>query len=468
MLKVAARASNGTTATLKATIGETTVTEALPNFSAEGKGITTAGVASFDDGEFAKDGKGYGWQWRYLAFTLDNKGEVTLQIDAEANSINQWCSFGDVAVVSNVNTDELETAYNSFTPTLGFQKDEYAPYNNVTRIEAYNQAKAIVEGTVVPSTQVEVNAITNALNTEWVKNANDVDAIYNGTFAEIGTGNNPKGWTRSNNGWGQQITGLTAEANGVAEGTTTAWYYNNNGAWQYGNDGVYTMPLAASTKDVLKFKYSKHGGDTNNWMKASVLNESNEGLDVVQYPGASDNTVYQSASAYFTTGEAGNYILSLEQNGNVHLTDVSLVKAESTEYALSEEAEAAPAEMAYYETVALTRTLKANIWNTFSVPFDMEIPGGWTVKEFDTADGSTLNFKAATEIVAGKPYLVKTDGEDYENPTFKGVVRLPRARPLARPTTSSLPRSTTRVWLPMAVLLIWLPTALLRSLPLVV
>ena len=425
VLKVAARASENVTATLSATIGETTITEALPNVGANGKGITTSGVASFDDGDFARDGEGYGWQWRYLAFTLESEGEVTLQIDASVTGhSHEWCSFGDVAVVSNVTTDALETAYNNFTMhTLGFENGQYAPYNNVDLLEAYANAKAIVVDGAVPSTQAAVDALTTTLTAAAWSEANDgdVNAIYNGTFAQTGTGNNPKGWTRSNNGWGQQITGLTAAANGVDSETTTAWYYNNNGAWQYGNDGVYTMPLAGNQAYVLKFKYRKNGSDWQTWMKASVQNDDEEGLAAVEYPGAADGTSFESATAYFSTGAAGNYILSIENNGNAHLTDVSLEKAASTTQTISETATSVQTENYVYADVQLTRTLSASNWNTFSVPFDMAIPEGWTVKEFDSATDNVISFKTATTIVAGKPYLVKPTA-NVVNPTYNGVI----------------------------------------------
>jgi len=51
--------------------------------------------------------------------------------------------------------------------------------------------------------------------------------------------------------------------------------------------------------------------------------------------------------------------------------------------------------------------MTANVWNTLVVPFDMDIPSGWTVKEPTTFDGSTLNFKDASSIEHGKPYIVK-------------------------------------------------------------
>ena len=74
--------------------------------------------------------------------------------------------------------------------------------------------------------------------------------------------------------------------------------------------------------------------------------------------------------------------------------------------------------------VTLTRTLQAGGWNTFTVPFDLATPSGWTVKELKETDLSagtlTLAFDNATSIEAGKPYLVKVDA-NVVNPTFSGV-----------------------------------------------
>ena len=434
VLKIAARASSGTTAKLKATVDGIDVIEDLPNFDATGKGITTAGVASFDDADdFANSDNGYGWQWRYLYFEVATEGEVTLQIDASANSTHQWCSFGDVALISNVDIAALTNAYNNFQmdKTLGFQNGEYAPYTNAALLQAYADAGAIVNETAEPDDQAQVNELTATLNAAaWVQNTEDVDAIFNGTFAETGTGSNPKGWSRSNNGWGQQITGLTAEANGVNAGTTTAWYYNNNGAWQYGNDGVYTMPLAANQLYKLSFKYRKNGGDWQSWMKASVLNADDEGLAVVEYPGADNGTTFQSGVAYFTTGAAGNYILSIEQNGNAHLTDVSLVKAETTDLTFYDTSTSVPTN-GYYETMCIARTLTSGMWNSFSLPFSLSADqlsaasvAGYNlgaIKKFSSANGGEITMEDATEIVAGEPYLVKPSTM-ITNPVFNDVI----------------------------------------------
>ncbi len=182
------------------------------------------------------------------------------------------------------------------------------------------------------------------------------------------------------------------------------------------------MPLAASQAYKLTFKYRSHASNSNNSMKASVLNDSDEGLAEVTFAKNGDATKFVTATAYFTTGAAGNYILSLTQSGNTHLTDVSLVKVASTTKNISEEATAVASEnQTYYETASLTRTLSASYWNTFSVPFDAAIPDGWDVKEYDSADGNVISFKNAESFVAGKPYLVKPT-TDAENPVFNNVI----------------------------------------------
>ena len=74
--------------------------------------------------------------------------------------------------------------------------------------------------------------------------------------------------------------------------------------------------------------------------------------------------------------------------------------------------------------VSLIRTLDANIWNTFCVPFAFKVENsalaGAKVKEFDKIDGTTMYMKDATYILPGRPYLVKPTAE-IKNPTFSAV-----------------------------------------------
>lgn len=75
--------------------------------------------------------------------------------------------------------------------------------------------------------------------------------------------------------------------------------------------------------------------------------------------------------------------------------------------------------------IKLTRTLVANKWNTFCVPFETEIAGtaleGATIKAIGTVVGNVINLEDATKIEAGMPYLVMPNTDDIVNPTFKSV-----------------------------------------------
>ena len=95
--------------------------------------------------------------------------------------------------------------------------------------------------------------------------------------------------------------------------------------------------------------------------------------------------------------------------------------------------------------VTLTRTLQTGSWNTFSVPFDLDTPNGWTVKELESSSVAgttvTLNFKDAASIEAGKPYLVKLNANDEAviDPTFTGVTVSNAAEPTVTDLVNFIP-----------------------------
>lgn len=69
----------------------------------------------------------------------------------------------------------------------------------------------------------------------------------------------------------------------------------------------------------------------------------------------------------------------------------------------------------WYTSVNVDRTIKADKWNTFVVPFDMAIPEGWEVKALVgsqlNGDNITLEFGDATSIEAGVAYMVRCTEE---------------------------------------------------------
>ena len=113
VFKAAGRKSANAFMKLSVKNGETLVGEVsnFPNGNV-GLGITTDGTASFDSNDqFANNNNGWGWQWRFVPFTLDADTEITFEIEAGANAIRNWASFGDYTVMAKPSVDASLTVY---------------------------------------------------------------------------------------------------------------------------------------------------------------------------------------------------------------------------------------------------------------------------------------------------------------------------------------------------------------------
>lgn len=146
VFKVAGRKSADATLELVVTMGET-VLGTVNDFpsSNEALGINKAGAASFDANDpagFSKDGKGHGWQWRYVRFVLEEEATVKVAIHAETNKIYNWVSFGDY--------------------TLQMSEDTYLEANKPKLDAAIAAAEALVN--TRPMGDAENTALQNALN----------------------------------------------------------------------------------------------------------------------------------------------------------------------------------------------------------------------------------------------------------------------------------------------------------------
>lgn len=112
VFKAAGRKSADATMTLSVKNGETALGEVV-NFPSgnRGRGIATDGTASFEGASYACKNEGYGWQWRFVPFTLTEETTITISIEAGANLIHNWASFGDYSVMAKPNTAASEVAY---------------------------------------------------------------------------------------------------------------------------------------------------------------------------------------------------------------------------------------------------------------------------------------------------------------------------------------------------------------------
>lgn len=173
VFKAAGRKSADATMTLSVKNGETSLGEVV-NFPSgnRGFGITKDGKASFEEGSFAcynnqtKKEEGYGWQWRFVPFTLTEETTITISIEAGANLIHNWASFGDYSVMAKPNTAASEVAYNqavdAANAALNNEANQVVTGEERTKL---NEAVAADKGTTVESIDAATAAVKAATET---------------------------------------------------------------------------------------------------------------------------------------------------------------------------------------------------------------------------------------------------------------------------------------------------------------
>lgn len=146
VFKAAGRKSANAFMKLSVKNGETLIGEVsnFPNGNV-GLGITTDGKASFDSNDkFANNNNGSGWQWRFVPFTLDVDTQITFDIEAGANEIHNWASFGDYTVMAKPSVATSTAAYNQ-------------------AVKAANEALAVEANKIVTGEELaNLNAAINA------------------------------------------------------------------------------------------------------------------------------------------------------------------------------------------------------------------------------------------------------------------------------------------------------------------
>ena len=379
-----------------------------------------------------------------VKFTLDATGDVVIKASNTKGSENSDASFikadnfklykGDV--MTNDYT-ALNTAIEAAEAnTLGFDKDEYAPYNNVEALSALSNAKAVDQEKKIAQPLLD-GIVSNLTSATWTPNATDVDAVFNGSFSSDVEGDwGLTGWTT--NAWGQQRNDLPANSGA----NTNYGYYNQSGSLQYGNAGVYTMPLKANTIYSLTFKYASFDNNNNNkGMTVSVLN-GEEGMAAMNFD--ANSTLYNVADGFvtktlvFATGTAGNYVLTLANSGNTVMTDVSITKAASQTLTFADDAAVPTYAPGTYPSVKITRTLTANRWATAVYPF--AVSGVDNIAVLDSYDSGTgvIGFTTAAASTANEPFLMRSTEGTSEISLSDVEVAATVANPVATKSGASL------------------------------
>lgn len=109
VLKCAGRSSSDA---VVATMSVDDLSVRFPTKADVGYGIDISGCANFSpEGEYANNGKGRGWEWRYLPFTLSESQEVAIMLSATvSDAVHQWVSMTSLSLLREPQTDTRITS----------------------------------------------------------------------------------------------------------------------------------------------------------------------------------------------------------------------------------------------------------------------------------------------------------------------------------------------------------------------
>ena len=351
--------------------------------------------------------------------TIGFDGKLNIKINVASTNAS-WITFRNVKYEKTADavapTEAEVAALNEAIEaaeayTLGFEADEYAPYNNVAGLEALANAQDVKENAI--EWQSAVVAATEALAAAtWTANTAEVNAIYDGDFAiheayEEGSANTVlPGWNTVS-GNIRRVLKTVASYPGLAEASAGAAVFTHAGNYQYGNTVGYSVPLKANTVYAFSIKVAGWNNEERKDVSVSVLN-GEDGLPVTNLGVATkdivgnDNNVagFTEYTKVFKTGAAGNYVLSYMPMNNASFTDVVLKKAGT-------------------EEVTVTSAGLA----TYVSDYDLDFTG-LDVKAYKAkVTGTDIVFTQVYEVPAGQGVLLRGEGT-FEVPVTVGVAAL--------------------------------------------
>lgn len=197
----------------------------------------------------------------------------------------------------------------------------------------------------------------------------------------------------------------------IADGNNYVALSNTPEALTITVSGAY---FGIQLKDGNYMKYGDGGKLGNAWADGTSLDpwafESFHGATGLFFL----KNIGQSSYLYaFSTGAAqkGAQLWGTPETNNTRYAWALISKGDyerwQNSFTLSETTGFSATRDIYNVNVTVNRTLTADVWNTFVVPFDMSIPEGWTVKAPTAFGIDGVTFSDAASIEAGKPYIVK-------------------------------------------------------------
>lgn len=449
VFKAAGRKSADATMTLSVRNGETSLGEVV-NFPSgnRGRGIATDGTASFEGASYACKDEGYGWQWRFVPFTLTEETTITISIEAGANLIHNWASFGDYSVMAKPNTAASEVAYNQAVDAANAALNNEANQvvtgeeksnlnaaiaadkgTTVGSIDAATSAKDATDKTNVIYTAARAYAESNGM-AEGVEGAVDCTAsVVNANFAD-----KLNGWSSSQNGGNLQT--LSGESWTTSEGVTETPYYDYWNGSANNQHAYQNVSGLQAGKYIVTIKARALAG-FNLYML--INDEKKVDINEIGNTGGLFGRGWNDYTAEFEVGNDGMVKLEVanmpaqNQAGWFGFGDVRLFKVADLDAITLNENETCNPE-AKVADVTLNRTLTTH-WNSIVLPFAVskeqiaaQFGEGTVVAAYKDATidetSTTLNFEVVEKMQANVPYLIKPTqaGNTY---TFEGVAIKP-------------------------------------------
>ena len=359
----------------------------------------------------------------YLAQTTPQmpKGTytITLNYNGGVKNVNGGDLMTNMVAFANTATQALDTSY--VAPGAGTCSFEYvntadAPITLGVKTTGETNANWIA----LDNFKIEYHGTEDEYNTAYEnmvplrRNVSDYLKDYTRyicnascSYNEISSYFSKRSWSRSGSatGYAEAPAAITSDA------TLGISYWNQSAQTD-------TYLIYQTVKGLPAGKYRLTG------KAAATVWNNNNGSDnrsgVFFFAGDQQTEV--------TTAKYGNYTVDFsvangeevtmglkagKNNANTWCFLSSLQLVRFSDVTLSETDTELPEAEELVGTVTVNRTLKSDRWNTLCLPFGMAVPDGWTVEELnaEASTGSSLAFKTASAIEAGKAYIVKTDAD---------------------------------------------------------
>ncbi len=269
----------------------------------------------------------YTYGVKYLGFA--NANAQWFIYSPQSVTITSYAAAADATDYAN-----LATAIEAYdNATWGFEKDEYAPYNNLEAMANITAAKDINSEGI--NSKLLVNSLIDEI--ALVANAEEVNAFADPTFAKSGNDAAQLGWITDHSaglGGATHARAFVLESGetnydnlaafGQGDGTRSASYFRFDGTnsskttvYTYGTTNGYTVPLKAAYYNLT----AQIGGwgQVDKDVIIQVVNSNDEvvGTQTIHTPNTGVNAggSVVDVDLVFQTGAAGNYRVQLK-NGS--------------------------------------------------------------------------------------------------------------------------------------------------------